>query len=313
LANVNGHKMIKLNRDNWWSWWFDNEQYADRANMQQKFNIRYSAEIDNLLPWREEMIRAARLTREDFPGEKLTLLLSGGSESEQMLRAFILANVDIDVVIVRYEQNINAEEVWYATELCKNLQHDYKILDFNLIKFLENDIDPILDVTQIERPRMLPQVAFADLVDGIPMTGSGDQHWLRPHKDYTKSATWLLQEFEHELGWDRWFMKKNRQALMHWLRYTPEMFLSYTRLKWFQDLTHDKIPGKLGNWSTKLIGYTEAWPEITQREKLHGFEKCEELINEIQDYIHKRNGAMSYFGDYKISIADLNKQVFKYF
>ena len=91
MANVNGHKMIKLNRNNWWSWWFDNEQYADRANMQQKFKIRYNAEIDNLLPWREEMIRAARLTREDFPGEQLTLLLSGGSESEQILRAFRIA------------------------------------------------------------------------------------------------------------------------------------------------------------------------------------------------------------------------------
>ena len=183
--------MIKLNRNNWWSWWFDNEQYADRANMQQKFKIRYNAEIDNLLPWREEMIRAARLTREDFPGEQLTLLLSGGSESEQILRAFRIAGVDIEVVIVRYENDLNHEEVWYATEICKNLQQDYKILDFQLVKFFENDIEPILDSTQIERPRMLPQVAFADLVDGIPITGSGDQHWIRPHKDYTQPATWL--------------------------------------------------------------------------------------------------------------------------
>jgi hypothetical protein len=183
-------------------------------------------------------------------------------------------------------------------------------LDFKLKKFYENDIDPILDITQIERPRMLPQVAFADLVDGIPIGGSGDPHWAREHKDYGTKAKWYLQEYEHELGWDRYFIKKDRQAMLHWFRWTPQLVLSYTRLKWYKKLTSDQMFGKLGNWSTKLIGYTEAWPEITQREKKHGFEECEELIEEVQQYIHKRNNGISYFTVCPIGLETIEEMIY---
>ena len=297
-------EMIQTNKDNWWYWSFNDIPYADRINADDTWKAHFTGKTKTVLSFREELIRAAQSTRDTFPNEKFTLLLSGGSESEMILRAFVLAGVDIDVVIVAYENNVNSEEVYYATTLCDLLGKSYKILDFNLKRFFENDIDAIMDITQIERARMLPQVAFADKVDGIPIGGSGDPHWIREHKDYSKPAKWCLQEFEHELGWDRYFIKKDRQAMLHWLRWTPELVISYTKMDWFKKLTSNQMTGKLGNWSSKLIGYTEQWPEITQREKKHGFEDCDDLIEEVQQYIYKRN-KMSYFTTYEASLETI--------
>ena len=302
--------MIQINQNNWWYWTFNNEKYGDRVSNDDTWSVHFEGKIEKLLSFREETIKAAKSTRDAFLDDKFTLLLSGGSESEMIFRSFVIAGIDFDVAIIKYENNINSSDVYYATKLCNAFDKSYKIIDFNLKKFYENDIDLILDITQIERPRMLPQVVCADLVDGIPICGGGDPHWIREHSDYTKSAKWYLQEFEHELGWDRYFIKKDRQAIMHWFRWTPELVLSYTNMNWFINLTSNNFFGKLGNWSTKLIGYTEQFPEITQRVKQTGFEGCEELIEEVQKYIHTRNNGISFFTDCKIDI-DILERMYK--
>jgi hypothetical protein len=187
------------------------------------------------------------------------------------------------------------------------LDVEYKIIDFSLYKFYENDAETVSDISQIDRPRALPQLKFLDYVNGneFAIYGIGDPRWARGHDDYSKPATWTLIDQEHDTGWDKYIIHKNIPSIAQWFKWTPRLVLSYTRLQWFQNLILDQYYGKLGVTSTKLLGYREAYPDLLERKKLTGFEKIDNIVNEFEQFLSDKNNGLIHRGTMERTLDEL--------
>ena len=280
--------------NNWYQWQYGDEPLFGRQTSNLPFNTFYGKSNTPIGSFKEELQKAAKSTLDHYPGLKPCIFFSGGVDSELILRAYLDIGANPKVYIVRYENDLNIYDVSYAITICTILKVEYNLIDFNLQQFYENDAEKIAEDAQIDRPRMLPHIKFTECADGLIIVGHSDIRWYRPHDDYTKKATWLAQDFEHDIGCDKYNILHNRPAIYQWWKWTPGLVISYTQLKWFKQLVNDEIIGKLGLNSSKLSGFREAYPDLITREKQTGFEKSDELINEFESFLKQKYKGLPY-------------------
>jgi len=127
--------------NNWYSWSYDDELFG-RQTTGKKFTTQFTRFMGPVGTFRDELLKAASSTL-DHCNDKLVIMFSGGVDSEIMLRAFLEIGAKPEVIIARYENDYNLYDVSYAVTICSILNVDYKIMDFNLQKFYENDAERI--------------------------------------------------------------------------------------------------------------------------------------------------------------------------
>jgi hypothetical protein len=291
-------ELIKMwtSENNWYKWSYGDEPAFGRQTSDLKFQINYSSRKVNrpCLSYKNELLNAAKSTIDHYSGLRPCIFFSGGMDSELILRAYLEIGSNPEVYIVRYEKDYNIYDVSYAITICNILNVKYNIIDFNLEKFYNNDAELISEQAQIDRPRMLPHLKFTECADGLIIVGHSDIAWMRPHNDYNIKANWVLHEYEHDAGCDKYNMLHNRTAIFQWWKWTPELVLSYTKLKWFQNLTNDKYVGRLGINSTKIQGFRELYPDMIFRNKMTGFEKVDRLITDLENSLAKKYNGLPY-------------------
>jgi hypothetical protein len=300
--------MIYTSENNWYSWSYGNEKF-DRQLGGQVFKTQFLNCRRPVNHFGEELKIAARSILEVYNDLKPELFFSGGVDSELMVRAFLAIGYTPNVYIVRYENDINISDVSYAVTVCTSLNIDYKIIDFNLERFYNNDAEQISELAQIDRPRALPQCKFLNLVSGLPLLASSDITAYRKNDDYTVKGEWLIRCWEHDVGWSKYAREINRPAVPEWLKWTPELVYSFSKLKWFQKLTSDQYPRRLGTNSTKIIGYQEVHPDLILRKKLTGFEKIEYLINEFEQHLTKKYNGLPFRNSFDRTLDTFESEI----
>lgn len=289
---------IYTSENNWYQWSYDIDLFGRRQDKDQQFHTVYTKSNSAIGSFKNELCNAAKSTMDHYAGLRPCVFFSGGVDSEVVLRAYKDIGSNPIAYIIRYENDLNIQDVSYAITICIMLDIEYKLIDFNLQKFYENDAESISEISQIDRPRALPQLKFLDFVNDneFAIYGIGDPRWSRGHDDYTLSAEWLLIDQEHDTGWDKYIVQKGIPSIAQWFKWTPGLVLSYTRLAWFQNLISDQYCGKLGVTSTKIIGYREAYTDLLDRKKLTGFEKIDDLINQFEQSLEKKHNGLIYRG-----------------
>lgn len=283
---------MNFSENNWVSWQYNNGPLHSRSpSADAVFKTVYTP-TDQLIGtlW-EEAVKGAKTTLDLHPGLTPSLFFSGGVDSEMMLRAFIHIGAKPNVYVVRFEDDINIYDVSYAVAIANSLGIDIKIIDMNIKKFYENEAETVSEIAQCDRPRALPQMKFADYVDGLPILCMADVTWQRSNSDYSKKGVWKAWEIESDCAFDRYNVEVGRTAIYQWGRWSPGILIAHTRWKWFHRLINDYYPGKLGNSSTKFEGFSEEFPMMIPRRKKVGFEQCENVITEFEDFLKvKYNG-----------------------
>lgn len=288
--------MIYTSENNWYTWSYGCENNFGRQLGDLPLHIRYGKldkEVDN---FKKELHKAAASTLDHYPGLKPSIFFSGGVDSEIILRAYIDIGANPDIYVVRYENDINIYDVSYAIAISNSLGLKCNIIDFDLLKFYENDAERISEESQIDRPRMLPHLKFTEGVDGLIIVGHGDVGlgWFRTNSDYSAKGTWLAEDFEHDLGCDKYTILKNRSAIYQWFKWTPGLIISATQLTWFKKLINDEYYGKMGINSTKIIGFREAYPYLMNRNKKTGFENIDSVILEFEEFLKRKYNGLPY-------------------
>ena len=287
--------MFNYLENNWMKWYYDTPDNWVRTDSKQQFVVEYDCARDTTCRLRSSAIAACQSIRDTYSNEKLSVMLSGGTESEICVRSFYLAQIPFHVYIGRYENDINLYDVCYAVTLCESLGVPYTLIDFQLKKFLEKDAARYSEHAQINESRLLPQLALCDLVDGIPIMGGGEPVLSRLGTDYSTKGVWIIEECENFWGWPKHFVRQGRIGIADWCRWTPTLYQSWINLPWFQRLTNDEYVGKLGAYSTKLSGYQAEFPELLPRVKKTGFEKIDHSFDEVNKYLLlMRPGEQSY-------------------
>lgn len=298
--------MIYTSENNWYTWSYGKNNFERRSSKTDTFRTGF-IQKNNLTvgTFKDELLNTARSTLDHYPGLRPCVFFSGGVDSEAILRAYVEIGSNPLVYIIRYEKDYNIYDVSYAISICNSLNISYNLIDFNLEKFYENDAIEISDMAQIDRPRMLPHIKFTECADGLIIVCHSDMYWYRTDDDYSKKGTWLVKDFEHDIGCDKYTLLKNRPAIYQWWKWNPEILLSYINLNWFQRLINDEYHGKLGINSTKIIGFREAYPDMITRKKQTGFEKIDFLIEEVENFLISKNGGLIYRGEVIRSLDEL--------
>jgi hypothetical protein len=69
---------------------------------------------------------------------------------------------------------------------------------------------------------------------------------------------------------------------------------AWNNTTWIKKLINDEYYGKLGTNSTKIIGYREAYPDLIERKKKTGFENCQDLILEFENFLEKKYNGFTF-------------------
>lgn len=305
-----GHINVYTSENNWYSWHYGNLPEFSRQTGNLEFRTKFNSYTGNVGTFKEELLKNAQSTIDHSNG-KISLLFSGGVDSEIMLRSFLELKANIEVVIVRYENDYNLYDVSHAIVICEGLNVPYKIIDFSLTKFYENDAIKYSELAQIDRPRALPYCKLLETVDYFPVMAASDLSPYRTDSDYSVKGTWLNRCWEHDIGWSKFLRAINRQGIAEWFKWTPGIVLSYMNTTWFNKLINDEYYGKLGSNSTKIIGYREAYPQLINRVKKTGFEKIDFIADEVEKELSLKFNGLPYRNYHDRTVNELIQEVTK--
>ena len=290
--------------NNWYYWSYGTLPAFSRQSGLLPFTTTFSQYTGPVSSFKDELCKAASSTI-DHATDKITVLFSGGVDSEIMLRSFLDVGYTPNIIIARYENDYNLYDVSYAVTICSMLNVSYRILDFSLQKFYEHDAERVSDISQIDRPAALPYCKLLELVDGFPIMGASDMSPMRLSDDYSFKGQWIMRCWEHDIGWSKFIRAINRPGIAEWFKWTPGLVASYMNTTWFKGLVSDFYYGKTGSNSTKIIGYREAYPDLIERKKQTGFEKITSLKNEFESFLKNKYDGLPYRNTCDRTVSEL--------
>lgn len=259
---------LSLTENNHFIYKYNEIPFTHRVSFLEKFSAEYGTPQKSVLDFKSECVRTAKSISAST-SEKICVLLSGGKDSEVVLQSFVLAQVRVTAVIVRFEEDLNLHDICYAVVACEKFQIPYKFLDINIKRYWENDLFYYATKSQSISPQMCMLMYAADQVDGYPVIASGDCY-LEHQND-----SWSLLEKEKIVSLYKHFQFKNRNACPAFFQYTPEIIYSFMRAAPIRNLIQqtqvaNSIEAKYETY--KVSGFS-----LLDRKKYTGYEKLQDL------------------------------------
>lgn len=297
--------------DGWLSWSINDVPYALRKHKNDVCTFNMVKSDITVGTYKEELLNNAKAMR-DYYSDPFDVLYSGGIDSEVILRVFKELGIKHNTIVVRYKGDYNKREVDSAISSLQQLNIPYKIIDFDLKKFYENDAYDLCKKSSCIRVGRVNHVKFCvDFCDNIPIMGEGDIYWHRTHDiDYSVPSEWRFVVSEASHNCNSYLTSLGRENVCDFYEFTPNLIKAYNNQPIMQDLLNDRIFGKTSNWSSKWLMHSELWPDLIKRVKLTGLEGnnnpgfVPKFVSILQDTIENEIGAGN---DYWYTLDELNK------
>jgi hypothetical protein len=221
--------------------------------------------------YKGELMRTAELIRADY-GRDLVLMLSGGTDSEIVLRSFLQVGYTPRCVMIRFKDDYNDVDVVEAIDLCNQLNVPLEFVDFDVKDFLYSGeaahFGNQLQCTQIT----YLMVYHTILKLGMPAVMGGEVFLRRDIG--TQPSSWYYCFRENEDASAMRFTNTFGVSLVNeFFSYTPELLLHYLNRPEIQSLVSNRMNYKLSSVSSKNAILKTLVPELIERKKTHGFEK----------------------------------------
>jgi hypothetical protein len=257
----------------WMTYSFDGILNSPKTSRRSFLDIHFNLpnEIASM-SYYDALTQNASIMRDSF-SEPFDVLLSGGIDSEVMVRTFKDLGITHNTFVFRYEDNLNIRDVNSSIQICEALNIPYKIIDFNLSNFYEHDAKDIFEKTLVPDVASLSRIKWLDYLDNIPVFGEGEPYWKRElGGDYTKKSSWSLHLSERHFFIPLSSHYHHREIIGEWYLYTPYITMNYHSEPMIQNLLDDKIVGKESTLSSRLALHRNFWPDMQNKSKLTGYE-----------------------------------------
>jgi len=255
------------------SYSFDGVEYGPKKTKTSILNFHFKkGYVPKNLTHQDALYNNALQIKEDIPGP-YDVLLSGGIDSELIVRINNDLKIKQNVYSFRFEDDINIRDVESAKKVCSELDIKLNIVDFNLQKFIENDACDIYKKTYCPKIAQLTRIGWLPYLDNTPVHGNTEAYWCRKlGDDFTKKSIWEYDWNEHDFVHSFWSTISGRSIIGEWYTYTPEVCLSSMTNPVYRALLDDLVPGKISTWSSRTWAYVAFWPTIQHKTKLAGYE-----------------------------------------
>lgn len=252
---------------------------------------------NSLGSWKAECIRAAQIISKEA-SNPITLLFSGGLDSEFMIRVFTESNVEFKVGIIDYN-GWNTHDTKYAYEYCKHHNINPITVNVDVEKLISSgEFEDIAVNAKCCAHQMIPVMKGLTLFDGTIIMANGEPYF----KNY--EGNWVWQETEKVNAYNNFYSNYDINGTPDFLRYTPEMVLAFANDPLVKDLVGNKLPGKLSTRTSKIKIYSDNF-NFTPREKYTGWEKIQESLWHKKALTITSNLQEVYNGVFEISVDEL--------
>lgn len=236
----NNNMHFQLSYNNHVKFYVDDALYGNSSDPARKFRVEFG-NIDKdhyqRSNFNEELKRVADLQYNIF-GKDLILFLSGGLDSEIVLRSYLNIGIKPKCVIIRFTNRLkpgvieNVAEVNDAVKTANDLNVDYKFFDFDVLNFyLSGEAKEMAIKYNCYLFAMLVYYKVSTLLATFPCIFCGEillEKQLEKHYDTSNNPVWhyrfqeTLEAATHRVSQDIGI-----PIIMEWYTYTPELMLYF--------------------------------------------------------------------------------------
>ena len=252
-------------KDNWLTWYYDDVEYGPKTSPNSKFELKIKPTINQQIKsYKEELLLNASRIRDTF-SEPFDLMLSGGVDSEVILRCYRELKVPVNVFVFKYENNYNLPDVTHALKICEGLNITPTVIDLNLQKFFEHEAYDIWTTGYYLNSGRLPHMKMIEYLDNIPIMGDGCPYWSY------YDGTWKLELDEDCHAQSIYCKTIGRTMIADWYEHSPEVLVSHMNHPLIRNMKRTQKTS-LEFVNTKYILHKQLWDDIELRPKRVGFE-----------------------------------------
>jgi len=287
--------------DNHFVFGYNNIPFSTKSDLvNDRFFCQYSRCEREPGTFKEECARtaAAAFDQAHELGREVYIFLSGGLDSEVVVKAFLDASVAFKTISFRFKDRLSSHEELYIDKFVQehNLLHEYYEIDPQWLKSAEADL--YCKQSNCVRAEMLPHMKLMkhvwDNLNGFPVFGNGDlyvskeinKEWLLKDRSLPKYE-WLYIEYEYIVAWFRFAIEHKILGSIGFFQQNPYIVLSMIRESKMQECFNDQLIYKLSCRSTKPTVYKKYWPDLRIRMKYHGGEQISGICIELNRKLSK--------------------------
>lgn len=249
-------------------------KFGHRETSEEQYKVfcgQVDPDVYRKSSWHNELLKTADTVLSEY-GDDLVVFLSGGTDSEIVLRNFLRIGHIPRCVTIKFKDDYNAPDVEEAKTIAKELDVKLEVIDFDVKDFYWSgeaaSFAKEIDCTQITYLMVYYHIKKL----GFPAVMGGEQ-LLKRHVNYDGSF-WYHCFRENEDGSAMRFSNKFKIPLVNeWFSYTPEMMLYYLEDSDIQRLVTNRYNYKLTSVSSKNDILKRLYPPIRIKTKTHGFER----------------------------------------
>ena len=247
-----------------------NNEYRHRKNKEDIFDYVVGRVSRKTKSFKEECINSARLIR-DLMSEPISILYSGGFDSEITAESFRLAGIPFRAVFCKFENDYNVHEFKYVEEYCNAYGVKLDIIPLDLIKFWENEAFSYAKLIGCLTPQYTIGPWLMDQLDGCIIAATGDIEFRLQDDNVWR---YTIDE-GGDTCWLRFAELRKREIVPAFPEYTPEQLAAGLPL--FKGYTDHMRPGN--NTMCYKPEIYEAEFGLQSRPKYNGFEYVEEVCD----------------------------------
>lgn len=277
-------------------------------------HLQYYFNNDSLLHWRTSPYQSSHMRIKISPTDcnflsslgntakklannpygKLTLLLSGGLDSEIACRIFHQHRCDFNVAIIKFTNELNIDDYHGAVELCQKLDISPNIIIFDPVDFFENG-DWIRIGNEYQSYTFCQQILLHIANKIAEPLLTVDEIALSK-----QNTSWYFVKNEDQDGcWHRFVDATGIPAYSNFYTYDSSTIWTFMQSRTVKELIHNKIFGKLGWISSKNQIYQDltGW-QLKVRKKRTGMENLMHIWhvveNEMAVQLHDRSATFAF-------------------
>ncbi len=287
--------------DNHFVFGYNNIPFSPKSDfVNDEFFCQYSRCEYEPGNFKEECIKTAAVAFNQARelDREVYIFLSGGLDSEVVVKAFLDAGVEFKTISFRFKNKLSSHEEQYIDKFVQdhNIPHQYYEIDPQWLKSKEAEL--YCEQSNCVRAEMLPHMKLMkhvwDNLKGFPVFGNGDlyvskeinKEWLLKDRSLPKYE-WLYIEYEYIVAWFRFAIANKILGAIGFFQQNPYIVLSMLREPKMQLCVNDELMYKLSCRSTKPSIYLKYWPDLTPRLKYHGGEQVSGICIELNRKLSK--------------------------
>jgi len=221
--------------------------------------------------WLQEQYRTADLVSKEF-GKDLSVMFSGGTDSEIVLRSFLNIGVTPNIYFIKFTNDANIGDYYEVQRVCKELNVKFNTIEFDVIDFYKSGA-----AHEFAKELQCSQLAYLSVYYNVLKLQTpsvmGGEMFLRRHVNVTGSRWYYCIRENEDCSAMRFSLKYNIPLVNEWFSYTPEMVLYYLENSDIQSLITDRYNYKLSSVSSKNKILEKIFPNVPWKIKTNGYEK----------------------------------------